>query len=145
MKLRRRGFLHLAAGAAVLPGVSRFAMAQVYPSRPVRLIAPFPPGGSIDLTARLIGQWLTDRLDQPVVIENRSGAAGNLGSEAALSSPPDGYTLLLCSVANAISATLYDKLNYNFRDVPRAIRARSTWRRRAPAHRSICPASCSSS
>src|SRR5207248_1801804 len=80
-------------------------------------IAPFPPGGSIDLTARLIGQWLTDRLDQPVVIENRSGAAGNLGSEAALSSPPDGYTLLLCSVANAISATLYDKLNYNFRDV----------------------------
>src|SRR5262245_52444958 len=117
MKLLRRQFLHLAAGAAALPAVSRFARAQTYPSRPVRLIAPFPPGGSIDLTSRLIGQWLTDRLGQPVVIENRSGAAGNLGSEAALSSPPDGYTLLLCSVANAISATLYDKLNYNFRDV----------------------------
>jgi tripartite-type tricarboxylate transporter receptor subunit TctC len=117
MKLLRRQFLHLVAGAAAVPSVARFAMAQAYPSRPVRLIAPFPPGGSIDLTSRLIGQWLTDRLGQPVVIENRSGAAGNLGSEAALSSPPDGYTLLLCSVANAISATLYDKLNYNFRDV----------------------------
>jgi tripartite-type tricarboxylate transporter receptor subunit TctC len=117
MKFPRRYFLHLVAGAAAVPSVARFAMAQAYPSRPVRLIAPFPPGGSIDLTSRLIGQWLTDRLGQPVVIENRSGAAGNLGSEAALSSPPDGYTLLLCSVANAISATLYDKLNYNFRDV----------------------------
>jgi len=117
MKLLRRQFLHLVAGAAAVPAVSRIARAQAYPSRPVRLIAPFPPGGSIDLTSRLIGQWLTDRLGQPVVIENRSGAAGNLGSEAALSSPPDGYTLLLCSVANAISATLYDKLNYNFRDV----------------------------
>ena len=117
MKLSRRKFSHLAAGVAALPAVSHIARAQAYPSRPVRLIAPFPPGGSIDLTARLIGQWLTDRLGQQVVIENRSGAAGNLGSEAALSSPPDGYTLLLCSVANAISATLYDKLNYNFRDV----------------------------
>jgi tripartite-type tricarboxylate transporter receptor subunit TctC len=118
MKLpHRRQFLHLAAGATALPAVSRLARAQAYPSRPVRLIAPFPPGGSIDLTARLIGQWLTDRLGQQVVIENRSGAAGNIGSETALSSPPDGYTLLLCSVANAISATLYDKLNYNFRDV----------------------------
>src|SRR6266540_3499141 len=114
---RRRNFLHLAAGAAALPALSRIAWAQAYPARPIRLVAPFPPGGSIDLTARLIGQWLTDRLGHPVVIENRSGAAGNLGSEAALSSPPDGYTLLLCSVANAISATLYDKLNYNFRDV----------------------------
>jgi tripartite-type tricarboxylate transporter receptor subunit TctC len=81
------------------------------------LIAPFPPGGSIDLTARLMGQWLTERLGQQIVIENRGGAAGNIGSEAALNSPPDGYTLLLCSVANAISATLYAKLNYNFRDV----------------------------
>jgi tripartite-type tricarboxylate transporter receptor subunit TctC len=117
MKLHRRDFLHLTAGAAALPATSRFVMAQAYPTRPIRLIAPFPAGGSIDLTARLIGQWLTDRLGQQVVIENRSGAAGNIGSEAALSSPPDGYTLLLCSVANAISATLYDKLNYNFRDV----------------------------
>ena len=112
----RRQFLHLAAGAAALPAVTRFARAQAYPTRPVRLVAPFPPGGSIDITARLIGQWLTDRLGQQVVIENRPGAGGNIGSETALSSPADGYTLLLCSVANAISATLYDKLNYDFRD-----------------------------
>jgi len=117
MKLARRTFLHLAAGAAALPAASRIARAQAYPTRPIRLIAPFPPGGSIDLTARLIGQWLTERLGQQFVIENRSGAAGNIGSETALNSPADGYTLLLCSVANAISATLYDKLNYNFRDV----------------------------
>ena len=117
MKLRRRTFLHLAAGAAALPAVSLFAWAQSYPTRPVRFIAPFPPGGSVDLTARLIGQWLSERLGQQLVVENRAGAAGNIGSEAAMNSPPDGYTLLLCSVANAISATLYDKLNYNFRDV----------------------------
>jgi tripartite-type tricarboxylate transporter receptor subunit TctC len=83
----------------------------------VRLIAPFPPGGSIDLAARLIGQWLSERLGQQFVVENRSGAAGNIGSEVALNSPPDGYTLLLCSVANAISATLYTNLKYNFRDI----------------------------
>ena len=117
MKLPRRRFLHLAVGAAVLPAVSRVARAQSYPTRPVRLIAPFPPGGSIDLTARLIGGWLSERLGQQVVVENRPGAGGNLGSEAAINSPPDGYTLLLCSVANAISATLYEKLNYNFLDV----------------------------
>ena len=110
-------FLRLAAGAAALPAVSRIAWAQAYPTRPVRLIAPFPPGGSIDLTARLIGQWLSERLGQQFVVENRAGAGGNIGSEAAMNSPADGYTLLLCSVANAISATLYDKLNYNFRDV----------------------------
>jgi tripartite-type tricarboxylate transporter receptor subunit TctC len=113
----RRNFLHLAAGAAALPVVSRIATAQTYPTRPVHLIAPFPPGGSIDLTARLIGQWLTVRLGQQVVIENRAGAGGNIGSEAAVNSSPDGYALLLCSVANAISITLYDKLNYDFRDV----------------------------
>jgi tripartite-type tricarboxylate transporter receptor subunit TctC len=113
----RRNFLHLAAGAAALPVVSRIATAQTYPTRPVHLIAPFPPGGSIDLTARLIGQWLTERLGQQVVIENRAGAGGNIGSEAAVNSSPDGYALLLCSVANAISITLYDKLNYDFRDV----------------------------
>jgi tripartite-type tricarboxylate transporter receptor subunit TctC len=113
----RRQFLLLGAGTVAMPAVSCFAWAQAYPARPVRLVAPFPPGGSIDLTARVIGQWLTDRLGQQVVIENRAGAGGNVGSEAALSSPADGYTLLLCSVANAISATLYDKLNYNFRDV----------------------------
>jgi tripartite-type tricarboxylate transporter receptor subunit TctC len=115
--MNRRNFLHLAAGAAALPVVLRIAAAQTYPTRPVRLIAPFPPGGSIDLTARLIGQWLTERLGQQVVIENRAGAGGNIGSEVAMNSAPDGYTLLLCSVANAISATLYDKLNYDFRDV----------------------------
>ena len=117
MTLPRRGFLRLAGAAVALPAVSRIAIAQAYPSRPVRLVAPFPPGGSIDLTARLIGQWLTERLGQQVVVENRGGAGGNIGSEAALNSPADGYTLLLCSVANAISATLYDNLNYDFRDV----------------------------
>jgi tripartite-type tricarboxylate transporter receptor subunit TctC len=117
MKLRRRRFLHLAAGGAILSTLWRAAGAQAYPTRLVRLVAPFPPGGSIDLSARLIGQWLSERLGQPVIVENRAGAAGNIGSEAALNSPPDGYTLLLCSVANAISTSLYDKLNYNFRDI----------------------------
>jgi tripartite-type tricarboxylate transporter receptor subunit TctC len=117
MKLLRRTFLRLAATAPALPVVARSAWAQSYPMRPVRLIAPFPPGGSIDITARLIGQWLSERLGQQIVVENRSGAAGNIGSETALNSSADGYTLLLCSVANAISATLYDKLNYNFRDI----------------------------
>ncbi|MBX9824054.1 MAG: tripartite tricarboxylate transporter substrate binding protein [Xanthobacteraceae bacterium] len=117
MKLGRRRFLTLVGGVATLPAVSRLASAQAYPTRPVKLIAPFPPGGSIDLAARLIGQWLSDRLGQQIVVENRPGAGGNVGSEAALSSPADGYTLLLCSVANAISATLYDNLKYNFLDV----------------------------
>jgi len=117
MKLPRRHFLHFAASAVALPAIARMARAQSYPSRPVRLVAPFPPGGSIDITARLIGQWLTERLGQQVVIENRPGAGGNIGSETALNSPADGYTLLLCSVANAISVTLYDKLNYDFREV----------------------------
>jgi tripartite-type tricarboxylate transporter receptor subunit TctC len=118
VKLPRRQFLHLAVGATALSAVPHAAKAQTYPTRPVRLIAPFPPGGSIDITARLIGQWLSERLGQQLVVENRSGAAGNIGSEVAVNSPADGYTLLLCSVANAISATLYDKLNYNFvRDI----------------------------
>jgi tripartite-type tricarboxylate transporter receptor subunit TctC len=114
MKASRRKFLHVAGGAAAFPFVSRAARAQSYPTRPVKLVAPFPPGGSIDLAARLIGQWLTDRLGQQVVVENRPGAGGNVGSEAAIHSPADGYTLLLCSVANAISASLYEKLNYDF-------------------------------
>src|SRR5262245_49395361 len=101
MKLPRRNFLQLAAGAAALPAVSRIARAQTYPTRPVRLIAGFPPGGSVDITARLIGQWLSERLGQQVVIENRPGAAGNIGSETALNSPADGYKLRLCGVANA--------------------------------------------
>jgi tripartite-type tricarboxylate transporter receptor subunit TctC len=116
MKVRRRQFLQLAADAAVVLAISPAAWAQSYPTRPVRLVAPFPPGGSIDITARLIGQWLTDRVGQ-IVVENRPGAGGNTGSEAALNSAPDGYTLLLCSVANAISATLYQKLNYDIRDI----------------------------
>ena len=119
MKLpHRRQILHLAAGAAALPTVSRSARAQTYPTRPVRLIVPFPPGGSNDLFARLIGQWLSERLGQPFVIENRPGGGTNIGTEAAVRSAPDGHTLLLGFSANAINATLYDKLNFNFiRDI----------------------------
>jgi tripartite-type tricarboxylate transporter receptor subunit TctC len=113
MRIPRRAFLQLAAGAAALPALPRIARAQAYPSRPVRLITPFPPGGSVDLSARLIGQWLSERLGQQFVIENRPGAGGNVGSEMVAKAAPDGYTILLCSVANAISATLYDKLGYD--------------------------------
>jgi tripartite-type tricarboxylate transporter receptor subunit TctC len=118
MKLPRRKFLHLAAGAAALPAVSRVAWAQAYPSRPVRIIVPFAPGGGADIVARLMGQWLSERLGQPFVIENRPGAGSNIGVEAVVNAPADGYTLLLASSSNAINATLYDKLNFNFlRDV----------------------------
>jgi tripartite-type tricarboxylate transporter receptor subunit TctC len=118
MKLPRRNFLHLAAGAAALPTVSHFAWAQAYPSRPVRIIVPFAPGGTFDIMARLIGQWLTEKLGQPFVIENRPGAGGNIGTEAVVRAPADGYALLLVGTANAISATLYEKLNFNFiRDI----------------------------
>jgi tripartite-type tricarboxylate transporter receptor subunit TctC len=114
MKLHRRKFLRLAAAGAALPVFSPAVWAQAYPNRPIKLIAPFPPGGSIDLTSRLMGQWLSEKLGQQVVIENKPGAGGNVGSELAIKSPPDGYTLLTCSVANAISATLYEKINYSF-------------------------------
>jgi tripartite-type tricarboxylate transporter receptor subunit TctC len=118
MKLPRRQFLHLAAGAAALPFVSRFAWAQSYPTRPVRIIVGFTAGGVNDTLARLIGQWLSERLGQPFIIENRPGAGGNVGTEAVVRSPADGYTLLLVQTPNAINATLYDKLNYNFiRDI----------------------------
>jgi tripartite-type tricarboxylate transporter receptor subunit TctC len=119
MKLRsRRQLLHLAAGAAALPAVSRVAWAQSYPTRPVRLIVGFPPGGATDITARLMGQWLSERLGQPFVIENRPGAGTNIGSEAVVRAAPDGYTLLLAVTPNAINVTLYDKLNFNFtRDI----------------------------
>jgi tripartite-type tricarboxylate transporter receptor subunit TctC len=118
MKLPRRQFLHLAAGAVALPAVSRIARAQTYPTRPVRLIAPAPPGGPIDISARLIGQWLSERLGQPFTVENRPGAGVNMGTEAAVRAPADGYTLVLVSAGNAINATLYEKLNYNFiRDI----------------------------
>jgi tripartite-type tricarboxylate transporter receptor subunit TctC len=118
MKLPRRKFLHLAVGAAVLPAVSRIARAQTYPSRPLRIVVGFPAGGGIDIVARLMGQWLSERLGQPVVIDNRPGAGGNLGVEAVVRAAPDGYTLLWANSANAISATLYEKLNYNLvRDI----------------------------
>jgi tripartite-type tricarboxylate transporter receptor subunit TctC len=118
MKLPRRQFLHLAAGAAALPTVSRFAWAQAYPSRPVHLIAPFAAGGTSDTVARLMGQWLSERLGQPFVIEDRPGAGSNIGTEAVVRASPDGYTLLMAGGYNAINATLYDKLNFNFiRDI----------------------------
>jgi tripartite-type tricarboxylate transporter receptor subunit TctC len=118
MKLPRRQFLQLAAGAAVLPAVSRFAWAQTYPTRPVRVIVPFAPAGDTDLVARLIGQWLSERLGQQFVIENRPGAGTNIGTEAVVRAPADGYTLLLASPPAAINATLYDKLNFVFlRDI----------------------------
>jgi tripartite-type tricarboxylate transporter receptor subunit TctC len=118
MKFPRRRFLHLAAGAAALPAVSRIARAQTFPSRPVHLIVGYAPGGGTDITARLMGQWLSERLGHPFVIENRPGAGGNIGTEAAVHAAADGYTLLLVSLANATNATLYDKLNYDFmRDI----------------------------
>jgi len=114
MKLPRRQFLHLAAGAAALPAVSRIAMAQTYPSRPVRLIVTTAAGGSPDIIARLIGQWLSERLGQPIIVDNRPGAGTNIGTEIGVRAPPDGYTLLMALSANAINATLYDKLPFNF-------------------------------
>jgi tripartite-type tricarboxylate transporter receptor subunit TctC len=114
MKLIRRRFLHLAGGAAALPALSRFAWAQTYPTRPVRMIVPFAPAGTTDIAARLIGQWLSEHLGQPFVIENRPGANGNIGTEAVVRAPPDGYTLLMVDASPAINATLYDKLNFNF-------------------------------
>jgi tripartite-type tricarboxylate transporter receptor subunit TctC len=118
MKLPRRNFLHLAAGAAALPAVSRFAWAQAYPARPVRLIVPIAPAGASDILARLMGQWLSERLGQPFVIDNRPGGGGNIGTEAVVRAPADGYTLLLAGSFNAVNATLYDQLNFNFiRDI----------------------------
>jgi tripartite-type tricarboxylate transporter receptor subunit TctC len=118
MKLPRRQFLHLAAGAAALPALSRIAWAQTYPSRPVRIIVGFAAGGGSDITARLMGQWLSERLGQPFIIDNRPGAGGNIGTETVVRAPPDGYTLLMVGTFSAINATLYDKLNFNFiRDI----------------------------
>src|SRR6201997_4061447 len=118
MKLPRRKFLHLAAGAAVLPAVSRVARAQAYPSRSVRIIVPFPAGQATDAIARLMGQSLSARLGQPFVIENRTGAGGNIGAESVVRAAPDGYTLLLVGGSNAMNPTLYQKLNFNFiRDI----------------------------
>ena len=128
MKLpHRRKFLHLVAGAAALPAMSRIALAETYPSRPVRIIVGYPPGGATDAMARLIAQQLSERLGQPFVVDNRPGAGSNIATEAVVTSQPDGYTLLLTFSANAINATFYDKLNFNFiRDIaPIASIARS--------------------
>src|SRR5439155_20224350 len=114
----RRQFLHLAAGAAALPAVSRIAWAQAYPTRPVRIIVAFPAGSTSDILARPMAQWLSERLGQPFVIDNRAGAGGTIGTEAVVRAPPDGYTLLLISGAHTVNATLYDKLNFDFiRDI----------------------------
>jgi tripartite-type tricarboxylate transporter receptor subunit TctC len=118
MKLCRRRFLQLTAGAAVLPAVSRIAWAQAYPTRPVRIIVGYPAGGGTDIVARLIGQWLSERLGQQFVIENRPGAASNIGTEVVVRAPADGYTLLMFGAPAAINATLYERLNFNFiRDI----------------------------
>src|SRR5262245_16741704 len=118
MKLPRRRFLQLAAGAAALPFAPHIARAQAYPTRPVRIIVGYAPGGLTDIIARLMGQWLSDRLGQQFVVENRPGAGSNIGTEVVARATPDGYTLLLVAPANAINATLYEKLNYDFlRDI----------------------------
>jgi tripartite-type tricarboxylate transporter receptor subunit TctC len=118
MKLPRRQFLHLAAGAATLPSMSRFAWAQAYPTRPVRIIVGLAAGGPADLVARLIAQWLSERLGQPFLVENRTGAATNIATEAVVRAPADGYTLLFVTAANAINTSLYEKLSFNLsRDI----------------------------
>ena len=118
MNLPRRQFLRLAVGAAALPAAPRIAAAQSYPARPVRIIVGFPPGGPNDIVARIIGQWLSERLGQPFVIESRPGGGSNVGTEAVVRAPADGHTLLLASASNAINATLYERLNFNFiRDI----------------------------
>ena len=118
MKLSRRSLLHLSAGAVALPALSRRARAQTYPARPIRLFIGYTPGGSADITARLTGQWLSERLGQSVIVESRPGGGTNIATEAVVRAPPDGYTLLLVAPANAINATLYDKLSFDFlRDI----------------------------
>jgi tripartite-type tricarboxylate transporter receptor subunit TctC len=118
MKLPRRKFLHLAAGAAALPLGSRFALTQTYPAKPVRIVVGFAAGGGADTSARIMGQWLTERLGQQFVVEDRPGAGSNIATEAVVRAPPDGYTLLEVTVANASGATLYEKLSFNFiRDI----------------------------
>src|SRR5262245_26601694 len=113
MTLARRTFLHLAAGAAALPAVSGIAGAQTYPSRPVRIIVPFAAGGGTDITARVIAQWLSERLGQQFIVENRPGGGTNIGTEAAAKATADGYTLLMVGTSNTVNPALYDKLNFD--------------------------------
>src|SRR5580704_9893728 len=118
MKLLRRKFLHLAAGAAALPAVSRIVWAQTYPTRPVHIVVSLSPGGGADVVARLLGQWLSQRLGPPFIVDNRTGGAGNIATEAVVRAPPDGYMLLFITPANVINTTLYDKLGFDFlRDI----------------------------
>jgi len=118
MKLPRRNFLHLAAGAAALPALSRIARAQAYPTRPVRWIVPFPPGGGADTVSRIMGSWLSDRLGQPIIIESKPGGGTNIGTQTVVNSPPDGYTLLFFGSSAAINATFYATLPFNLqRDI----------------------------
>src|SRR5215471_13075848 len=119
MKLaHRRQFLNLTASAAALPALSRLALAQTYPTRPVRIVVGYPAGGTVDFYARLIGQWMSDRLGQPFIVENRPGATSNIATEIVVRASADGYTLLMVSSANALNATLFDKLNFVFtRDI----------------------------
>jgi tripartite-type tricarboxylate transporter receptor subunit TctC len=171
MNLSRRQFVYLATGCAALPVVSWIAQAQTYPSRPVRVIVGFAAGGSADIIARLMGQWLSERLGQQFIIENRPGAGTNIATAAVAEATPDGYTLLLVTAANFINATLYENLKFNFiRDIvpvaslsrepsvmvvhplarfwslsptPRPIRERSPWRREETELHRTCPANCS--
>ena len=113
MNFPRRQLLKLAAGASVLPAFTQLVKAENYPTRPIRLVIGYTPGGSADLTARLMGQWLSERLGQSFVVENRPGGGTNIATEAVVRAPPDGYTFLLAAPANAINASLYDKLNFN--------------------------------
>src|SRR5882757_4305933 len=118
MKHARRQFLRLAAGAAMLPAVSRVARAQAYPSRPIKWIVGVPPGGAADTVARVIGSWLSERLAQPVIIENRAGAGQNIAVQSVINSPPDGYTLLLLGASNIVNNSLFDNLRFNvLRDI----------------------------
>ena len=118
MKLPRRNLLQLAAGAAALPAVSRIARAQSYPTRPVRIVVGFAPSGPADIIARLISQWLSERLGQQFIVENRPGAGSNIGTEAVVRAQPDGYALLSATSANVVSASFYDKLSFDFiRDI----------------------------
>jgi tripartite-type tricarboxylate transporter receptor subunit TctC len=118
MKLLRRNFLGLAGAVIAMPALPRLSSALDYPIRPTKIVAGFAAGGGVDITARLIGQWLADHLGQPFVVENRTGAGGNIGTEAVVNAAPDGYTLLLATVPNAVNASLYEKLSFNFvRDI----------------------------